>query len=543
MKKNKIRNLILMTLLASLVLIAGCQKTSTTTTTAAAAASRPNKISLYTEREYRTLNQLTGSDQNIFEVLGNISEGLYRTDQNNQPIPGLASSYDMSADGLTYTFHLRSGLKWSNGDPITAKDFVYSLLKLAGNADNSYAFFVTDYVVNAMEYQQGKVTADQVGLKAIDDLTFQATLKAPTAYFILLTTMPMYFPLSEKFVEAKGDSYANTAADILYCGPFKITDFDLASGVNLVKNPDYWDAANVKLDAVAFRVIKDSSAALNAYEAGQIDRVNLDAQNIPAYKNSPELTTYSDFRNTYLQFNTTNPDMNVNIRKALSFAVDRDLLCATILSNGSVAAGGVVSQGVSGDGQKTFRQLNGNLSAFDAAKAKQYWDAGVAQLGGKAPQLTMLCMDDSATRDQATFIQDQFRKNLGIEVTISPSTQSARNAVMQSDPTYDLAISAWGADYDDAMTYLDLWTAGTGYRGNYNNADYNAMITAAKTEPNAAKRLTIMLNAEKKLVQDDMVVTGVFDRGFTSLNKTYVKGLVYHPVGQPLDLKWAYVQQ
>ncbi|MCL2834261.1 MAG: peptide ABC transporter substrate-binding protein [Treponema sp.] len=540
MKKSKIKITIFMILMAALVLAAGCQKKSTAN--AAAPAAKVNKISLYTEREYRSLNQLTGSDQNVFEVLGNISEGLYRTDQNNQAIPGLATSYDMSANGLVYTFHLRSGLKWSNGDPLTAKDFVYSCLKLAGNPDNSYAFIVTDYVVNAMEYQQGKVTADQVGLKATDDLTFQVTLKAPTAYFILLTTMPMYFPLNEKFVESKGDAYANTAADILYCGPFMITEFDLATGVKLVKNPDYWDAANVKLDAVEFHVIKDQSAALNAYEAHEIDRVNLDAQNIPAYKNNPELTTYSDFRNNYLQFNSTNPDMNLNIRKALSFAVDRNLLVSTIIANGSVAAGGVVSQGVSGDGQKTFRQLNGDVSAFDAAKAKQYWDAGVAQLGGKAPQLTMLCMDDSMTRDLATFIQDQFRKNLGIEVAISPSTQSARNSVMQTDPTYDLAISAWGADYDDAMTYLDLWTAGTGYRGNYNNSDYNAMITAAKAEPDSAKRLTIMLNAEKKLVQDDMVVTGIYDRGFTSLNRANVKGLVYHPVGQPLDLKWAYIE-
>jgi oligopeptide transport system substrate-binding protein len=538
MKKNLVCILILTVVLAGSVFAGGFQQQSGS----AAAAGGVKKISLYTEREYRSLNQLTGSDQNLFEVLGNISEGLYRTNAEHQPIPGLATSHEISPDGLVYTFHLRNGLKWSNGTPLTAKDFVYSCLKLVENPENSYGFIVTDYVVNAMEYQEGTVRADQVGIKALNDLTLQVTLKAPTAYFVLLTTMPMYFPLNENFVESKGDNYANTAADILYCGPFKITEFDLAAGVKLVKNPDYWDAASVKLDAVEFHVIKDQSAALNAYEAGEIDRVNLTAQDIPPFKNSPDVTTFSDFRNNYLQFNTINPRTNLNIRKALSFAVDRELLVSTVIANGSVAAGGVVSQGVSGDGKQTFRQLNGNLSAFDAAKAKQYWAAGVAELGGRAPQLTMLCMDDSMTKDLATFVQDQYRRNLGIEVIISPSTQRARNDIMQTNVDYDFAISAWGADYDDAMTYLDLWTAGNGYRGNYNNADYNKMITDAKAEPDPAKRLSIMLRAEKKLVEEDMVVTGLYDRGSTSLTKRNVKGLLYHPVGQPLDLKWAYVE-
>jgi oligopeptide transport system substrate-binding protein len=539
MKKNLtgIFALILTVAVAGAVFGGGFQQQS-----GSAAAGGVKKVSLYTEREFRTLNQLTGSDQNLFEVLGNISEGLYRTDANHQPVAGLAARHEVSADGLVYTFHLRNGLKWSNGDPLTAKDFVYSWLKLVENPENSYGFIVTDYVVNAMEYQEGKVRADQVGVKALNDLTLQVTLKAPTAYFILLTTMPMYYPLNERFVESKGANYAYTAADILYCGPFKITEFDLAAGVKMVKNPDYWDAANVKLDTAEFRVIKEQSAALNAYEAGEIDRVNLTAQDIPTFRNSPELITYSDFRNNYLQFNTINPEMNLNIRKALSFAVDRELFVSSVIANGSVAAGGVVSQGVSGDGKKTFRQLNGNVSAFDAAKAKQYWAAGVAELGGKAPQLTMLCMDDSITRDLATFVQDQCRRNLGIEITISPSTQRARNDVMQTDPNYDFAISAWGADYDDAMTYLDLWTSGNGYRGNYSNPDYNRMIAEAKAEPDPAKRLSIMLRAEKKLVEEDMVVTGLYDRGFTNLTRKSVKGLITHPVGQPLDLKWAYIE-
>jgi oligopeptide transport system substrate-binding protein len=505
------------------------------------ASSSEKRLVLYCEREFRSLNQLTASDTNVFEILGNANESLYRIGANGDLTPGLATSHEVSHDGLVYTFHLRSGLKWSNGDPLTAVDFVYSWTKLVANPENSYGNMVYDYVVNALDFQQGKATKDQVGVKATDPLTLQVTLKTPIAYFAQLTTMPMFCPLQEKFVEAKGDNFALTANDMLYSGPFMITEFDLATGVTMVKNPNYWDAANVKLDAVEMRVIKEQGAALNAYQAGEIHRVNLTAQDIPSFKNDPELSTFSDYRNNYLQFNTKNPEMNVNIRKALSFAVDRELLCSRILTDGSVPAGGVVSQGVAGDGKKTFRQLNGNVSAYDAGKAKEFWNKGVAELG-RVPQLTMLCMDDSNTKNLATFVQDQFRRNLGIEVTISAMTQRARNDVMETNEKYNLAISAWGADYDDAMTYLNLWISYRGYRGSYDSPEYVKMITDAKAEPNAAKRLDIMLRAEKKLVEEDMVVTGLYDRGFTSLTKKNVKGLVYHAVGQPLDLKWASIE-
>jgi oligopeptide transport system substrate-binding protein len=505
------------------------------------ASSSEKKIVLYCEREFRSLNQLTGSDTNIFEILGNANESLYRIGANGDLVPGLATRHEVSPDGLVYTFHLRSGLKWSNGDPLTAADFAYSWIKLVENPENSYGDVVYDYVANALAFQEGKVAKSQVGVKALDPLTLQVTLITPTAYFAQLATMPMFCPLQEKFVEAKGDNYALTANDMLYCGPFMITWFDLATGVTMVKNPNYWDAANVKVDAVEMRVIKEQGAALNAYQAGEIHRVNLTAQDIPSFKNDPELSSYSDYRNNYLQFNTKNPELNVNIRKALSFAVDRELLCSRILTDGSVPAGGVVSQGVAGDGKKTFRQLNGNVSAYDARKAKEFWDKGVAELG-RVPQLTMLCMDDSNTRNLATFVQDQFRRNLGIEVTISAMTQRARNDVMDTDKNYDMAISAWGADYDDAMTYLSLWTDYRGYRGSYESPEYFKMISDARAETDAAKRLDIMLRAEKKLVEEDMVVTGLYDRGFTSLTKKNVKGLLYHAVGLTLDLKWAYLE-
>ena len=505
-----------------------------------AAAAGEKVINLYTDAVYRTMDQRTGSDANLFEVMGNFSEGLLRLDKDNNPQPALAESYTISDDGLTYTFKLRAGLVWSNGTPLTAKDFVYGwIIGLDPNA--GYSSVIAPLIKNGDEFVAGKATADQVGIRAVDDQTFEVQLAFPASFFDRLITLPVFFPLNQAFVEAEGANYALTAKDILYCGPFVCSQFDLGVGVTLEKNPTYWDAANVKVDKVNFRVITDASAALNAYEAGEIDRVNLTSNDVAAYKDSPDFGTRSDFRNIYVQFDMSNPTMNLNIRKALSDAIDRETLVNSVLQTGAVAAGGVVSQGIYGDATHTFRQLAGTLSKYDPDAAKQEWAKGVAELGGTAPKLTLLTATGPAYDDVAVFLQDQWRTVLGADVTINAMTQKARNDIMLNQ-TYDMGLSAWGADYDDAMTFLALWTDNTGYRGNYAAPAYCDLITQAMREPDPAKRVQIMVQAEQMLIGTDMVVTGVYDRGFSYLQRATVKGLVYHPVGAPLDLKWATVE-
>ena len=496
-------------------------------------------INLYTDRVYRDMKQWVSSDANVFEVEGNFSEGLFRLNPNHDPELALAESFEISDDGTVYTFKLREGIVWSNGTPITARDFVFGWIRSIDDPAVGYATVIASFIKGGDDYLYGEEkNAEDVGLRAIDDKTFEVTLVAPVAFFDRLITLPVFFPLNEEFVNEKGDQYAMTADDILYCGPFVCSEFDLAVGATLVKNPTYWDADAVKIDKVVFRVITDGSAALNAYEAGQVDRVNLKPADIPLYSSRPEFGTYSDFRNYYLQFDMSNPTMNLNIRKAIGYAIDRELLVDAVLATGAVAAGGVVSQGVYGNDEHTFRELAGPLSRFDPELAKEYWDKGVAELGGVAPKLTMLSAIGPDFDDVVVFLQDQFRTVLGADVTINAMTQKARNDIMNNE-TYDFALSAWGADYDDAMTWLELWTSVTGYRGHYGTDDYKALVNAAMLEADPAARLQIMIDAETKLLDTDVVVSGVYDRGFAYLLRPSVKGLVYHPVGQPLDLKWA----
>jgi len=511
-------------------------------TASSSAAAASDTLVVYDSNEIRTLVQWAASDTQSFTVLNNAFEGLYRLGVDHQPEPALAESYKVSDDKLTYTFTLRDGLKWSDGTPLTAKDFVFAWLKQMGpDATNGYSFIMNDYIVNGNEYNAGTATADQVGVKAIDDKTLEVKIKNPTPYFVRLTTLSMYAPLNEEFVTKQGDNYGVKAENMIYDGPYTITSYDPAVGTTLEKNSSYWDADNVKINKVEVKIIKDSAAALNAYKAGELSKVQLASTDVASYKNDPEFHSTSEFRTTYLQYNLTNPDLaNANIRKALGFAIDRSILADTVLADGSAAAEGLVSNGVSGDGTKTFRELNGNIDPFDAAKAKEYWDKGVKELG-HTPQLTLLIADDSVTKDIATFVQSQFRDNLGIEVTIDSKTSKARNELMDNND-YMFAITAWGADYDDGMTYLDLWTNGTPYRGNYNSDAYNKLIADAKAEPDEAVRLKEMLDAEKLLVVDDAVISPLYYRGFAYLQKANVKDLVTHPFGNPIEFKYASFQ-
>lgn len=539
---RKWKSIVVLLIVTVLLGTSGCGFTSSNKSSDANNESK-DTITVYDTNEIRTLVQWAASDSNSFTILNNISEGLYRLNEKHEPEPALAESYTVSDDKLTYTFTLRKGLKWSNGTALTANDFVYSWLKqMSVDATNGYSFIMTDYIVNGAEYLENKVSAEEVGVKALDENTLEVKLKQPTPYFVRLTVLPMFFPLNEEFVKSQGDQYGLKPENMIYCGPYVLTAYDPASGSTLKKNESYWDAASVKVPNVSVRIIKDQATALNAYKSGELSRVILSSSDVPSMKSSPEFSSTSEFRTTYLQYNTKDKVLsNKNIRIALGYAIDRDTLANTILGDGSAPATGLIADSMYGDGTKTFRELNSNITVFDAAKAKEYWDKGVKELGSE-PSLTLLTADDSVTKVVATYVQDQFKKNLGIDVTIDSKTSKARNEQMDNN-NYQMAITAWGADYDDAMTYLDLWTGGTPYRGNYVSDAYNALIADAKTQTDEGKRLQDMLDAEKMLLNEDAVVSPLYYRGFAYLTNPNVVNLVTHPFGPPIEFKYASIKE
>ena len=494
--------------------------------------------------EVKTLVPWAASESQAFLVMNQAQEGLFRMDADNVPQPALCDKYELSDDKLTYTFHLRDGIKWSNGESITAQDFVYAWLKqMSADATNGYSFLMTDYIVGGQEYNEGSGSEDKVEVKAVDDKTLQVKLKNPTPYFLGLTTMSMFFPVNQKFCEAQGDQFDVTPDNMLFSGPYKITEYDPAVGATFVKNDQYWDADNVAIENAKVRVMKDSAAALNAYKAGELSQVEITGTDVAANKDNPEFSQLTDFRTNYLQFNLTDPVMsNVDMRKAISLAIDRKTLVDSILADGSAAGTGLIADGMAGDGTKTFRELNGDVSPYDPEKAKECYDKAVKELGSDAPkEVTLLIGDDSVMKTVATFIQSQLEQNLGLSVKIDTKTMQGRGEQMDAN-NYQFGFTAWGADYDDAMTYLDLWTNGTPYRGNYKNDDYNKLIADAKSQTDDKARLQDMLDAEKLLVETDAVVAPIYHRGHAVLTKSNLKDLVSHPIGVPMEFKYAHFE-
>lgn len=503
-------------------------------------AAGENVLSVSTNAEVKTLVPWAASEENAFLVLNQAQEGLFRMDADNKPQPALCESYEVSDDKLTYTFHLRDGIQWSNGTPVTASDFVFSWLKqMSAEATNGYSFIMNDYIVNGYEYSDGTVEADEVGVKAVDDSTLEVQLTNPTPYFLNLTTMIMFFPVNEEFFNEQGDQFALTPDNMIFCGPYTITEYDPAVGVTFAANENYWDKDNVQIADAKVRVMKDATAALSAYQAGELSQVELDSVNVLANQDSPEFSRQIDFRTTYIQFNLTDPVMeNANIRKAISLAIDRQTLTDKILADGSAPGFGLVADGMSGNADSSFRELNGDVSGFDAEQAKEYFDKGVEELGSAPSEVTLLVADDSVSKSVATYIQSELDKNLGLSMVIDTKTVQGRGELMDAND-YQMGLTAWGADYDDAMTYLDLWTNGTPYRGNYSDDTYNGLISDAKSQTDDETRLNDMLEAEKKLVEEDAVVAPVYHRGSATLTKENVKNLITHPIGVPMEFKYA----
>ncbi len=262
-------------------------------------------IRLVTPEDLTTTDgTLANSDVSV-TVLANINEGLVRIGENDQVMPGMASKWEKSEDGLTYKFHLREGALWSNGTPVTAQDFVFAWGRLAAlsTQNTSNRMLATAKIKNYASVMSGELNSDQLGVKALDSATLQVTLEEPVPYFLKLITYPGFFPQSEAFVKLMGSQYGDSLETSLFNGPFVLESWDIGYGYHLAKNPTYWDAAGVAIHGVDYRLIKDAKVALSQYETGEIDSVSLVGVMMPDFKQHPQLKTYFDATVYYFVFN------------------------------------------------------------------------------------------------------------------------------------------------------------------------------------------------------------------------------------------------
>ena len=508
-------------------------------------AQKTDTLNINLLTEVPDLNSATTSDATSFNVLTNLMEGFYRLDPDQNPKPAAAEGVEISKDELTYTFTLRDGLAWSNGDPVTSHDYKYAWLHvLDPETAATYAYIISTFVKGADEYNTDKAGPDAVAIETPDDKTLSVELVSKSPFFLQLTSFVTYFPLNQEFVEKMGDKYAQDGDHLLYNGPYTMTAGSQGGGSTVVlqKNEKYWDKDNVAVKTINGRIVKDNDTAINLYEAGDLAITALTGDTVKHYQDSPDFYRRVEPFTVYGRLNQHALGLdNLNIRKALMIGFDREALTDQVLQDGSVPAYGFVPPAISpGSGNQTFRQANGDLVPKDVDSARALWEKGVEEVG-EEPKLTALFLDDTAGRDIATYMKDQYKKNLGFDLGVEIVTfDAALDRVDAED--YQINYSfGWIGDYDDPMTFMDLYLSDSPFNNSFfENEEYDRLIKEAQTTSDLDLRMQNMLKAERILIEQAGTVP-VFYNAVSGLIKPYFKGYTPHPFGGD-DYKYASIQ-
>lgn len=536
------------------VALAGCTtggtNSSSNDTAASGDSSAEQVFNVVVSQEMPSADLSLATDTISFSALNNVYEGLYRLDADSTPQP--AGAAEVSEDGLTYKIKLREDAKWSNGDPVTAADYVYGWQRTVKPETASEYAYLFSPVKNADAITAGDTDPSELGIKAVGDYELEITLAKATPYFDYLLAFPSFFPQNQKVVEENGDQYASTSDNAVYNGPFVLTGFD-GPGTDTEwayeKNDQYWDKDTVKLQTINVSVVKESSTALNLFQDGQADDVILTGElaqqmaNDEAFVSQPEATT------SYLELNQRDEDSpfrNENLRKAISYAIDRDALVTSILGDGSIASTGLVPEGMTfSPGDHTdFTEAAGSVIEYNEEQAKEHWEKAKEELGIDSLEFDILASDTDSTKKIIEYLQDTIEKTLdGVKVTLSPVPFSVR-LDRSNAGDFDTVMGGWGADYADASSFTDLFTTGNSYnRGQWSNEEYDAAVEAAGTtnanDPD--KRWEDLVNAEK-IIMNEQGVIPVYQKAEAHLRATKVKGVVAHAAGAQYDYKWTSIE-
>lgn len=515
--------------------------TSTLGTSAYPGTTEENSITVNITSEPPEMFTVTTTDTTSFTVIRHVIENMVMLDENDKVIPGVAKDWSVSEDGLVYTFNLRDDMKWTNGEPVTAHDFVFAwkaLLTPDFAAD--YAYFGYMFK-NGEAYNKGEVGADQLGFKALSDYQLEVTLENPTPYFLDTLAFGVFAPVNEKAYNEFGTAYGTDADKMVYNGPFKMTTWEHESKIVLEKNPDYYNAANIQLEKINMVMINDSNAAMNAFKAGEVDIIGVNGEQAQMMRNEGyPVHSYDDGSTFYLEYNLTDPQLsNLNLRKAITYAIDKQAFIDGIVKNSSKPAVSFTAPALNGLEKKFNEEVGALLPVVDVEKAKEYYQKALEELGVDSVSITMICDDGDTAIKNAAFIQEQLKVNLGIEINVESMPFKSRLERM-SNKDFSLVFAGWGPDYNDPMTFLDLFETGNGNNHtSYTNPAYDELLDKARAELDKTTRFGILMDLEKLLMEDlpispvywrvrDYVVSGKIESGvvrtaFQDMNYRNVK--------------------
>lgn len=437
-------------------------------------------------------------------------EGLLTLDENGQLKEGQAESWETSEDGLTWTFHLRDGLKWSDGTDLTAKDFVYSWQRVCDpNVAAPYAETVLGMVKGYDEAVAGDIT--KLDVQAPDEKTVVVNLAHPCSYFGELAAFATLNPVQQATVEANGDAWATSADTYISNGPFMMTEWVPGSHITFSKNPNYWNAEAIKLDKLEFELIEDSNAAYSAYTSGEVDMIkDVPTEEIPSLQGNEEFHVDPIIGTYYVSLNLQKEYFqDARVRKALSLAIDRNYVANTLMQGTYSPASAIVGPGwLDTDGSSFAENANGGTpyidnDNFDAnlEEAKKLLEEAGYPNGEGFPQIEYTTNDAGYHKVVAEYLQQAWAA-IGIDLKVN-IVEWASFTPMRRNGEFDVARNGWVGDYTDPSNILELFCTTNGNNdGKYTNADFDAAIEDSRVTTDATTRSADLHKAEDTLMND-----------------------------------------
>ncbi|MDN4592600.1 peptide ABC transporter substrate-binding protein [Polycladomyces subterraneus] len=500
-------------------------------------------LNLTVSEEPATLDSAVAIDPHSVNLLNNVMEGLMRLGKDNKPEPAIAQQVDVSSDKRVYTFHLREA-RWSDGESVRAEDFAYAwkrVLQPQTRSRSAYLFFP---IQGAQDYHHGRTGWNQVGIRVVDEQTLRVTLTRPIPYFLELTTTSAYLPQRADIVERLGESYGKNAAEIVYDGPFRISGWEQGKNIILTRNEQYWDKGEVFLETVRTAVVRDTAEGIQLYHTYQTDAAQVDQIYADLYKKSSDWKEQPTASVQFLQFNLQKTLFrNPYIRKAFSYAIDREALTDDLLKDGSMPAGSVIPPAILPINERSGEivEKRPEFHRFDPQQAQAWLKKGMDELNLKSfPEEVVMTVPDT-DKQVALFLQNQFLHNLGVEVKIDP--KPLRRYPQQLDRgEFDIAINEWRASYRDPGGVLVAFSSeGPCNPGKWSALEYDRWLEQAASTADEEKRIGLYLKAEKKLLEDAAISPLDF-QSEAFIQRRWVKNMVRHPFGADLTLKEAFIE-
>jgi oligopeptide transport system substrate-binding protein len=493
----------------------------------------PKVLRLNNSSEPGSLHPGTAQGTHDSWILEHAFEGLTKKTSEGEIIQGMAEEWETSEDGLTWTFHLRDGIHWSNGDPVTAADFEYAW-KYALNPESASTYaYQLYYLEGGQEFNEGKAGEAEVGVTATDEKTLEVKLAQPTPYFLDLTSFYTYYPINQKVQEANPEWYQE-ADTYVSNGAFKLTEWKHKESIKLAKNEHYYEQDKINLDEVHFAIIDDENTAWQMYQAGELDLVyplpqdvqgQLMANNDPEFVAGPDLSVYY-----YNINNKVKPFNNPKVRKALSMAIERQTIVDHVAQGGQPPAYSVVPPGIP-DVNGDYQENTGKLFEENLEEAKKLLEEGLAEEGmDQIPNFTLTYNTSEGHKAIAEAVQEMWRKNLGIEMTLE-NVEFQVKLDREKAGDYTISRAGWVGDYVDPMTFMDLWVTDGPYNdADWSNADYDKLVQTAKTTMDQEVRMKAMHDAEK-ILMDEMPIIPVYFYTKPFTVKPNVTG-IYTPINR-----------